>query len=152
MTGEFNLAVHALVFLHRMQQTVCSDTLARSTCTNPARVRKVMSRLKAAGLIGAKEGPEGGYYLVRKAQDITLDMLLDALHIRLVTPTWHSAEADLQCVIASGMAGVMDDLLDMLNNSCRERLGRISILEVDSKIPPMPNKALHTNLQEQDIV
>lgn len=141
MTGEFGLAVHALVYLSRMQDTVCSEMLAKSVCTNPARVRKVMARLKAAGLIGAKEGPDGGYTMRLRPEDITLDMVLDALEMRLICPVLRSGDTDMRCVIASGMAKVMDNLIDDLNQGCRERLRVISIQNIDAQIPPMSKRA-----------
>jgi Rrf2 family protein len=141
MTGEFGLAVHALVYLSRMRDTVCSEMLAKTVCTNPARVRKVMARLKTAGLIAAKEGPDGGYTMRLRPEDITLDMVLDALEMRLICPVLRSGDTDLQCVIASGMAKVMDNLIDDLNQGCRERLRALSIQDIDAQIPSMPKKA-----------
>lgn len=141
MTGEFGLAVHALVFLSRMPNTVSSEKLAKSVCTNPARVRKVMARLKTAGFIAAKEGPDGGYTLLLQPEEITLDMVLDALEIRLVSPVLRTADTDMQCVVASGMTRVMDNLTDDLNQSCREKLSNLSIWDIDQQIPPMKKRA-----------
>ena len=46
MTSEFAIAVHALVYLNHKGETVSSEALAENICTNPARVRKVMAKLK----------------------------------------------------------------------------------------------------------
>ena len=54
MTSEFGIAVHAMVFLHHKGDMVSSEVLAENICTNPARVRKVMARLKRAGLVSTK--------------------------------------------------------------------------------------------------
>ena len=48
MTGAFSLAVHALVYLNHKATTLSSEMLAENICTNPARIRKVMSQLKRA--------------------------------------------------------------------------------------------------------
>ena len=63
MTGAFSLAVHALVYLNHKATTLSSEMLAENICTNPARIRKVMSQLKRAGLISTKEGIDGGIIL-----------------------------------------------------------------------------------------
>ena len=60
MKSDFSVAVHALVYLSVKGCTLSSDALADNICTNAARVRKVMARLKKAGLVGAREGSEGG--------------------------------------------------------------------------------------------
>ena len=49
MTSEFGMAVHALTFLNHKGEMVSSEVLAENICTNPARVRKVMAKLKRAG-------------------------------------------------------------------------------------------------------
>ncbi len=134
MTSEFGIAVHALVYLNRCNRTVCSEALSKTVCTNPARIRKIMSRLKAAGLVGAKEGPDGGYFMVRRPESITLDMLLFALDVQLITPGWRSGDLDMDCVVASGMANVMEDLYHTLNQACLNHLHAISISDIDLRI------------------
>ena len=61
MTGEFGVAIHALVFLNHRAQNLSSEEISSNICTNPARVRKVLSKLKKAGLVETKEGIDGGY-------------------------------------------------------------------------------------------
>ena len=61
MKSDFSVAVHALVYLSVKGCTLSSDALADNICTNAARVRKVMARLKKAGLVGAREGSEAGW-------------------------------------------------------------------------------------------
>ena len=59
MTSEFAIAVHALVYLNHKGETVSSEALAENICTNPARVRKVMAKLKKAGLVATRRGSTG---------------------------------------------------------------------------------------------
>ena len=49
MNSEFTIAVHALVFLNHKRESVSSDKLAANICTNPARVRKIMGKLRKRG-------------------------------------------------------------------------------------------------------
>ncbi len=51
MTSEFTIAVHALVYLNHKAQLLSSEALAKNICTNPARVRKIMTKLKKAGFV-----------------------------------------------------------------------------------------------------
>ena len=59
MNSEFSVAVHTLVFLNHMGTTLSSEELAKNVCTNPARIRKIMAKLKKAGLVDTKEGIDG---------------------------------------------------------------------------------------------
>ena len=54
MTSEFAIAVHALVYLNHKQETLASVELAKNVCTNPARIRKVMAKLKKKNAISCK--------------------------------------------------------------------------------------------------
>ena len=71
MTSEFAIAVHALVYLNHKGETVSSEALAENICTNPARVRKVMAKLKKAGLVATKEGVDGGYHFIKAPAEVT---------------------------------------------------------------------------------
>ncbi len=83
MTGAFSLAVHALVYLNDKATTLSSEMLAENICTNPARIRKVMSQLKRAGLISTKEGIDGGYHFEGNIQSITLRQIAEAVDARV---------------------------------------------------------------------
>ena len=79
MTSEFTIAVHALVFLNHKAQVYSSEGLADNVCTNAARIRKVMAKLKKADLVKTKEGVDGGYLFHRDSREITLSMVAEAL-------------------------------------------------------------------------
>ena len=65
MTSEFAIAVHALVFLDRSNATIASEELADNVCTNPVCIRKVMGKLKKAGLIEAVTGSQKQIRILR---------------------------------------------------------------------------------------
>lgn len=134
MTGEYAIAVHALVFLNHKNILLSSDTIAQNVCTNPARIRKIMSMLKKAGIIATKEGLEGGYYLLKKPSEITLREIGEAVQVEYVSASWKSGSQDLVCLIASGMAGIMDGIYDGLNEICKESLEHITIADIDQQI------------------
>lgn len=134
MNSSFSVAVHAAVYLNHRNCMLSSEELAGNICTNPARVRKVMSSLKKAGLVETKEGNEGGYRLVKEPKQLTLDLIARALEVRFVESNWHSGDTDMECLIASGMANLMDDVFDDLEQRCMARLKEISIDDLDKRI------------------
>lgn len=134
MNSEFSVAVHALVYLNHKSKSLSSEELAGNICTNPARVRKVMAKLKKAGLISTKEGADGGYLFDLNPAEITLRQVSDALQMRFVSSAWRSGDQDMECLIASGMADIMDEIYLRLNELCREHLDDITILDIDKKI------------------
>lgn len=131
MTGEFAIAVHALVFLNHKQALVSSEILADNVCTNPARIRKIMSKLKKAGLVTTKEGLEGGYLFQLDASSVTLNKISEAVEADFVSSSWKSGSQDKECMISSGMAGVMDGIYGELDKLCKNHLEKITIADID---------------------
>ncbi len=134
MNSDFNIAVHALVYLDHKNTQLSSEELAENICTNPARVRKVMAKLKLAGLVSTKEGAVGGYQMERPAHDIDLAQISRILDVTFVKTNWSSGDPDMECLVASGMANIMDGIYDDMNTLCRERLSTITILDIEKTI------------------
>lgn len=134
MTGEFSVAVHALVYLNHKARILSSEELAKNICTNPARVRKVLSKMKTAGLVKTKEGVEGGYQFSGDPRKVTLRTIGDALGARFVSASWRSGDTDMECLVASGMADIMDGIYNELDTLCRERLQTVTIQDIDEQI------------------
>lgn len=128
------IGVHGLVYLSHRQATASSEEMALNICTNPARVRKVMGKLKRAGLVMTREGHDGGYWLGIDPQSITLRAVLEAVGATAVSAPWRSGDPEQPCLIASGMAGIMDELLIGLNAICLNQLEGISIAEIARRI------------------
>lgn len=134
MTSEFTIAVHALTVLNHRGTVVSSEALAENVCTNAARIRKVLARLRNAGIVVTKEGAEGGYLLSRPGTDLSLAEIADALSVSFVCASWQSGSPDRDCLIASGMAGVLSALYHDLDACCRSRLREITIGDIDREI------------------
>ena len=134
MTSEFAIAVHALVYLNHKGETVSSEALAENICTNPARVRKVMAKLKKAGLVATKEGVDGGYHFIKAPAEVTLRRIDEAVYVRMVSACWKPGDREKACLVASGMGDIMDDIYSDLDELCRRRLGEITIADIDRKI------------------
>ena len=105
MTSEFGMAVHALTFLNHKGEMVSSEVLAENICTNPARVRKVMAKLKRAGLVTTREGLDGGYLFNGPADKVTLSMIAQAVEARFVSSSWKSGNQDMDYLVAAAMKG-----------------------------------------------
>ena len=134
MNSDFVVAVHALVYLNHKADVVSSEALADNICTNAARVRKVMAPLKRAGFVETREGSVGGYRFAADPAKTDLKQVADALGVRFVQSSWRSGDTDMECLVASGMADIMDDIFVDLNERCRERLALTSVADIDARI------------------
>ncbi|MDD3361965.1 MAG: Rrf2 family transcriptional regulator [Hespellia sp.] len=134
MDGIFNIGVHALVYLNHKNCNLSSEELAGNICTNAARVRKVMSKLKKSGLVETKEGIAGGYRFSKEAKEVSLAKVAEALDVRFVGASWHSGDMDMECLVASGMSEIMDGIYQELDEQCRKKLESITIQDIDNQI------------------
>ena len=135
MTSEFTVAVHGLVYLcHHNAVVYSSEVLAENVCTNAARIRKVMGKLRKAGLIERKEGVDGGYVFVKEGAEVKLSMVADALGVSFVSASWKSGNPHMECLIASGMAEVLSEIYQGLNVLCYEKLKDITIADIEQKL------------------
>ena len=134
MDSSFNLAVHALVCLSHSGRSLSSEALAENICTNPTRVRRVMAGLKKAGMVETREGLDGGYRLTEDPATLSLRQVAEAVNTRFVDCAWHSGDIDRDCVICSGMAGVMDALYRSMNEECAAYLSHITITDIETQL------------------
>lgn len=134
MTAEFIVAAHAAVFLQHKNAFCTSGEIAENVCTNPARVRKVMARLKKAGIVTAHSSQSGGYRLARPGGDITLAQLLAAVEEQVISLRWRSGKECAECPISRSMAPVMNGVFDGLEADCRASLASVTVAQLEQDI------------------
>lgn len=134
MTAEFVVAVHALEFLYHKGVYLSSEELADNVCTNPARVRKVLAKMEKAGLAESKNGHLGGYAFAGDAKTLTLLEIFRAVGGDLIKPQWRSGSTDMDCVVASGMAGIMDGIFADMEHACEGVLAGITLEAVNDRL------------------
>ena len=131
MNSDFVVALHAMTFLYHKGTVLNSEALAANVCTNPARVRRVMARLRKAGLVETREGRADGGYRCDRGGEITLEMLADALKLRFPDVDWKSGDRDNECLVSSGMSDYMDLLNGGVDGKVREFLRGITVADVE---------------------
>ena len=70
---QFALAVHVLTMLAALPRELqTSEVMAASAGSNPVHIRRVLGRLRNAGMVASRPGPRGGWQLVRSPAETTL--------------------------------------------------------------------------------
>lgn len=136
MTSEFAIAVHAIVYLNHKRCSLSSEQIAENVCVHPVRIRKILSRLKKAGLLATKEGLHGGYHFEKDPRNVTLETVCRAVGESPVEVKASTGDMDMDCQVASGMAAIMDQVYAEMNGVCYERLTHITIDDIDKIIFP----------------
>lgn len=133
-TSDFNIAVHALVYLeNKGDDLTSSDELSQYIGTHPVRVRRVMIKLKEAGMIITKAGVSGGYHINHDASPITLSRVAKALIDDYVHVTWHNSE-DREKIENTALSHVIDNLFMQMNDACDQVLQQTTIEDIAREI------------------
>lgn len=135
MNSEFVIAVHGLTLLaHRPDGMASSDEIATNVCTNPARVRKVMSCLRKNGFVDTREGAGGGYKLIAKPEEITLASVYRALAAGSLAPSWCSGDPQMDCIVGSNMRDVMNAVFCGADQQLEAYFESITIAQMLSQV------------------
>lgn len=135
MNSDFCVAVHAVVFLNHKKTMCSSEQLSENICTHPARIRRILTKLRKNGLLESEDnGSKGGYIFTKDPEACTLADIAKAMEINFIDPAWRSGNSEMDCMIASGMGEIMDQVFAELNEQCYRRLDKITITDVEKRL------------------
>jgi Rrf2 family protein len=131
--SRLTIAVHALAWLalaqRRGRQQLTSDQVAASANTNPVIIRRSLGELRRAGLVSVRRGAGPGWSLARRAEDITLLDVYDAVEPRPLFAL-HHAEPNLECPVGRGIRPALHGVYAGAEQALRAELGSTSIADV----------------------
>jgi Rrf2 family protein len=103
---QFALAVHVLTLLAADAAAMhSSELLAASAGASPVHVRRVLGRLRRAGLVRSRPGPHGGWLVCRPPSETTLADVWRALNGDDPVLGLHSANPN--CVVGQRIHGAL---------------------------------------------
>jgi Rrf2 family transcriptional repressor of oqxAB len=102
---RFGIAVHALIWLAQSGGSLSSSTIASQVNSHATFLRRILALLVHSGIVEAKEGRDGGYFLKRCPDQITLADVFMAVKSECGEP-----DMDNDC----GDEGKLDARLDVI--------------------------------------
>ena len=121
--SRLSLALHTLSHMAgNPDKTRTSADIADNAGTNPVVVRRVLGRLREAGLLTYEKGHAGGWRLARAPKDITLADVYLALDERLVasTDTNDTPACSVEHALHERVSSVLADVEQSLVQKLRE--------------------------------
>lgn len=127
--GRLSLALHTLGHMAAEPDRVrTSADIAAHAGTNPVVVRRVLGRLREAGLLKSEKGHAGGWRLARAPGDITLADVYLALDERLIATGEQAEKPD--CSVEQALHLRVTTVMQDIERSLIERLAATTIAEV----------------------
>ena len=133
MNSDLTVALHVLGFLTSCPGAVTSETLARTYGTNPVVVRRVLSKLRKAGLVETRRGSGGGSSLARSSDAINLRQVFEAVSESTELLRRHPGK---ESPVAQILAGFINDIYLEAEEALLEKLESATIAEMDQQVRP----------------
>ncbi|WP_343211600.1 Rrf2 family transcriptional regulator (plasmid) [Aliisedimentitalea scapharcae] len=131
--SRLSLALHTLSHMAGDPDRVrTSADIADHAGTNPVVVRRVLGKLREAGLLVSEKGHAGGWRLAKPARGITLADVYLALDERLVSGSDSDAEPS-HCSVETDLQTRVAEVLEEIEESLVQRLRETSITDVHPK-------------------
>lgn len=127
--SRLSLALHTLGHMAAEPDRVSTSAdIAAHAGTNPVVVRRVLGRLRKAGLLTSEKGHAGGWRLARPPQTITLADVYRALDERLIAS---DSESDIPtCSLEHALHHRVSEVMQEIEQSLIARLSETTIAEV----------------------
>lgn len=136
ISSRFTLAVHifACIDTFKEEYKVTSDFLAGSTNVNPVIIRKILSQLKAAGLVNVARG-SGGASIAKPLCEITFLDIYNAVECVEHGELFHFHEnPSTSCPIGRNIHMILDDKLIQVQKAMENELASITLEDVKKDI------------------
>jgi Rrf2 family protein len=137
ISAKVDYAVRAAVELAAADQGPVKGDRIASDQDIPLRfLENILLDMRQAGLVRSQRGPEGGYWLARAAEDISVADVIRAVEGSLATVRGERAEA----LAFTGSAGPLQELWVAVRANLRAVLESVTLADiVDDSLPePVP--------------
>src|SRR6185503_5196210 len=127
------IAIHTLSYMvavgKKRPDPVTSDQIASSVATNPVVIRRMLGRLRRAGIVASRRGAKAGWNLARPAGAITLLDVYRAVEGRPLFGL-HASPPNPDCRIARDIKPVLARIYRGLEVHLERELSRTTIAQV----------------------
>jgi Rrf2 family protein len=131
ISSRFTVAVHILSLITLDRSVVCtSEWIAESVNTNPVVIRRVMGKLKKAGIIDIRRGL-GGATLQMPLQELTLLDVYQAVEVVETGELFQMHEnPNPDCPVGANIQGVLELILFRAQEAMEAVLKEITMEEL----------------------
>ena len=133
MNSQLPMALHIMGFLTFSRgEALTSEVLAETYGTSPVVLRRVLAKLKRAGLVQSRRGVGGGSVLARRADSITLREVYEAIteDTHLMPPFSENCRGP----VAPILAGYVNELFAEAEQALLAKMQAVTVAEMDRDV------------------
>ncbi len=131
--SRLTIAAHALAWMglnERMGGEVAtSEQIANSVNTHPVVIRRLLGRLREAGLVESRRGAGAGWQLRRAPETISLAEVYQAVEDGPLFAL-HAATPNQKCPVGHGIRAALTPVYEDAEAALRAQLTRTSVADV----------------------
>lgn len=132
ISSRFTIAIHIFACINTFEKDykITSDFLASSVNVNPVIIRRLLSQLKAAGLINITRG-SGGTSIAKPIDEISFLDIYNAVECVNNGELFHFHEnPNRQCPVGRNIHNVLDNKLFQIQKALENEMKKITIADV----------------------
>ncbi|MCQ2969119.1 MAG: Rrf2 family transcriptional regulator [Clostridium sp.] len=115
--GKYGLVALIDICLYSASEAVTLKSISKRQNISERYLEQIFSILRKGGIISSKKGAQGGYFLARKSQDITVGEILNILEgdLKIVSPS--DDKNDIECFIQKNIWNNINTQIEKYFNS-----------------------------------
>lgn len=132
ISSRFTIAIHIFSCINTFEQEnkITSDFLAGSVNVNPVIIRKLLSQLKAAGLVNVQRG-SGGASIAKPLNQITFFDIYNAVECVDNGELFHFHEKpNPECPVGRNIHRILDDKLQQVQKAMECEMQKITLADL----------------------
>lgn len=135
---RYTVAIHVLTLLaYAGPEALTSDYIAGSVNTNAVVIRRILARLRTAGLVRSQGGPGGGWQLLRAPEAIHLQQVLAAMDADAAFPL-HAAAPNVLCPVGRSIQGLLTHHFRLAQEALERQLAGVTLADLVAGVKAQP--------------
>lgn len=134
ISSRFTIAIHIFSCINAFEKEtkITSGFLAESVNVNPVIIRKLLSQLKAAGLVNVQRG-SGGASIAKPLEEITFLDIYNAVECIENGKLFHFHEnSNPECPVGRNIHQILDDKLQRVQTAMECEMEKITLADIIS--------------------
>jgi len=130
--GQFTIALHLCIYMdYHADDLYSSKDLSESVRTNPVVIRRLVSKLRNADIVGSIPGAGGGFYLKRPASKITMWDVYIAVK---ETDLFYQPKSNPDCIVSRNLSNLLAEPFSASEQSLKRTMGSVKIRDLRNSL------------------